>query len=207
MKMIVLRIIILLIILISNISDSFSKENSNNMYVLVELQDIRNDIGLPSLYYTQFDIEMNNNKSKYIVKYLTRRECKKLVDEIMKEEKNNLKRIKKEKTAIGWQDMRVDRYYVMQPEPASISNYFCIPVRLWNNMQSYFKPNMSDYTIGIENVSKTNDSFFKIMSQCGLTDFGFNHINIHNIPFICDKYNEKNPVPFKTYEEIVNETR
>ena len=121
--------------------------------------------------------------------------------------KENFMLAKKEKTAIGWQNMRADKYYAMQPDPENIFNYFCIPAELWDKIKPRFKKGDSVYYKYKDNLLKEQKSFFKIMSQCGLTGFGFNHINVHNTPFICDKYNEKNPVPFKTYDEIVKGTK
>lgn len=61
--------------------------------------------------------------------------------------------------------------------------------------------------INIETIYKTNQSFAEVMKKCGFTAFDYDHINLHDTPFICDKYNEKNPIPYVSYDEILSKKK
>ena len=42
----------------------------------------------------------------------------------------------------------------------------------------------------------------KQLEECGLTGWSKEHLNIPDTPFICDKYNEQNPIPHIKWDNI-----
>lgn len=204
MKKFILNILIFLIILTININNCLSKEKKD--YVLVDISAVRYEIGYPSLAFgSSFDIEVkcppddefksfDDCSSKYIISYYTKSECLKRANEEIQEwkdlRKGNLDRPE-------YYYKMIDKYYIASANTDTIYNYFCIPVKMWNKMKYVHKNNKN--TKNIEPVYKTNQSFAEVMKKCGFTAFDYDHINLHDTPFICDKYNEKNPIPYVSY--------
>ena len=191
------KILILLIIFLLNIKNTYSKENEN--YILVTIIGNRYDVGVPNAKYNKV---RENNKKIYNVEYYTKSEC-------LEKANNNINLWKdpKNKERKGYYYKVVDKYYAISADVDNIYNVFCIPVKMWNKMKPEFSKNDRIYAEGIDNVVKTSQSFAEVMKKCGFTAFDYDHINLHDTPFICDKYNEKNPIPYVSYDEILSKKK
>lgn len=199
MKNFILSGLIFLIVLIININNCLSKESKD--YVLVDINAVGYELGLPN---AKNEIEIKNDKRKLFVYYYTKSECLKRANEEMQEwkdlRKGNLDRPE-------YYYKMIDKYYIASANTDTIYNYFCIPVEMWNKMKPNFSKNDRIYSKGLDDIAKTRESFAEVMKKCGFTAFDYDHINLHDTPFICDKYNEKNPIPYVSYDEILSKKK
>lgn len=202
-----LNCIVLLIIYLFIANIAYAEEKK---YVFIDIDSIDGEIGYPGLVYKEgFDLtskcsDENHNTScitNYTPYYFTKKECLTTAKKYMKEWKKLNKEDLFTPERKKYYYKMIDKYYVAQYNPENIFNFFCIPVDMWNEMNSPHKN--SKYDINIETIYRTNESFAKVMKKCGFNTFDYNHINLHDTPFICDKYNENNPIPTATYDEIL----
>lgn len=85
--------------------------------------------------------------------------------------------------------------------------YLCVDKEKWDKLEidiSRFKNNKS-FNEEYKNIYKNSDKFISAMKPCGLDKIDDMHIPLPTTPLICDKYSEKNPVPVKTYKELISE--
>lgn len=207
MKNFILNVLIFLITLTININDCLSEESRD--YVLVNQEGNRYDVAYPSLeeidgFKLNIECPDTNNiddcVSTYTPYYFTKSECLKKANESIDGWKNS-----KNKERKGYYYKVVDKYYAISADVDNIYNVFCIPVKMWNKMKPAHKNSKTD--VNIEKIYKTNQSFAEVMKKCGFTAFDYDHINLHDTPFICDKYNEKNPIPYVSYDEILSKKK
>lgn len=205
-KTIILNILILLLILIVNVNNSYSKESKD--YVLANQMGNRYEVGYPGLddingfksKVERYGDTLQDYDRKYTPYYYTKSECLKKANESI-----DGWRDPKNKERKGYYYKVVDKYYAVSADVDNIYNIFCIPVKMWNKMKPAHKNTKNK--INIEKIYKTNQSFAEVMKKCGFTAFDYDHINLHDTPFICDKYNENNPIPYVSYDEILSKKK
>lgn len=168
------------------------------------------EVSAPKLLDGSYDAISKKEDTGYIVTYtlnsLTKKECTKLVKETVNSIKSRNSKIVK--TDSRYNSSKASIYetaYVVDEVDRYAEVYLCISIDTWNEIQPQ-KKNSSATTIkyvGLEYRNKDSDSFFSVMKKCGISNYDFFHINTPKTLFVCDKYTADNPVPFKTYDEII----
>ena len=195
--------------------------DSNKFYFIqLQMDTSRGAVAEPQLTMTfGFQVKRDEKNQPYIFPMeFTKDECQGQLDKVMKSANRTFAGIEKpKKPDATWsnesilyaQAMRsvAKNTYVLDDLSDDVFNYYCIPIEKWDSMEPSTKPGDDDYIKGDEYRYKTLESFFGNMKECGLQDFDLLHINMANTPFVCEEYNEENPVPYKTYNELSGTNR
>jgi hypothetical protein len=206
------NIVLLLFYLVAISTSTACKSEEVDKFVIIELTvNTKEDfIAVPQLATGDgFDLNEDKDSDGFIVKikYYDKHECADILSNNAKVTKKTFNNIKDGVWVVGANSSIVADTYVIDNTAGFIHNYLCVPADTWNKMKSDVNNKDELYSKGDEDRFKTKKSFFDAMKSCGLTDFSGIHINIPDTPFICDKYNEKNPVPHKSYGELMNKNK
>ena len=173
-------------------------------FVIVELTHQPGDGGWP---YLQLDptygFNLVNN-SVIEVLYLSRAECSKAVEKKISEANEAFEHFSKDNSWGGRANNSIARNtYVADSMGQTANNYFCISADIWNGMDRPDYSGDKNVLKGEEDRGRDMNVFISALKKCGLSDFHYEHINLAETPFICDKYSEKNPVPYKPFDEVI----
>jgi len=203
------KISISLIVLFATPVMAFAPEQ---YYVAVvhDLSSKTGDVIPPRLLDGSYNVSQSRIENGYKVVYsninLSKKDCKKLIKRAINGKKSAYKTVPKEDSryAINKKSIFADTYVVDQVSEF-ISVYYCVPIEMWAEIKPQEQENIGK-TINYENgiiLRKNNEDFIQKLHHCGITDYNFFHINIPETPFICEKYNTEQPIPHKTYNELV----
>lgn len=137
-----------------------------------------------------------NYKDKRIesINYYSEVDCSKKISNYIKEEISS--------------DTENGKTFIYYYTPDIYTVYFCIEKDLWNSIpedSKIIEENKQDglYDIGQENVYKDLNDFTEKMKKCGLMHkIDADYLPTPETPVICDKYNEKNPIPTKKLKDF-----
>ena len=163
------------------------------------------EISLRLLHEKGWEFEEENGETVTKIKYLTKSECGEAVKEKIDGAAEYINSVPE--TSLLWLTAELSSakgiYVAMKIPPVWTANYFCIPADLWNSIPKPDYSQRKNVPKGEDEVEREIPVFFSHLKKCGLTDFNEDHVNVSDTPFICDKYSEENPVPYKSSEELI----
>ncbi len=173
---------IIFLIMFTLLSLNKAMADNKKDYVIVEISNNMLSPSIPIKY-------SNFQNNKFSLKKFSKQQC---FDEVLKKINNS------QKFAYTYDN------YIIDKTSNGVSIFLCIPFDYWLSMDENSDWNFARDKGGAL-LSRNMDSFISTMKSCGLDKIDDMHIPVPETPLICDKYSEENPVPVKTYEELMHE--